>query len=86
MGENCDRPMIGVIHMNLMRITRDDLYRSMCPFCMQGRLSMDRDHKSKLLLKTGRCDLCGQRVEYLDFDELSFASIENAARKKGKLK
>ena len=84
-GVNRDRPVIGVVHMNLHRVVREDVYSSICPFCVQGNLSMDRDAKKKLV-KTGRCNLCGQRVEYLDFGDLAFVKVENAMREKGKMK
>lgn len=74
-----------MVHINLPRVTRKDVYSSLCPFCVQGRLSMDRDEKKKLV-KTGSCNRCGQRVEYLDFNDLAFAKIENSLRAKGKLK
>lgn len=83
-GVNKDRPVIGVVHMNLNRVVREDVYSSWCPFCPQGKLSMDRGAKKKLV-KTGRCNLCGQRVEYLDFNDLSFVKVENAMREKGKM-
>jgi uncharacterized protein (DUF983 family) len=76
---NRDRPVISVVHQNLHRVTREDIYRSVCPFCYQGNLSMDRDAKKKLL-KTGRCNRCGQRVEYLDFNDLAFVKVESRKR------
>jgi uncharacterized protein (DUF983 family) len=84
-GANRDRPVIGVVYINLSRVLREDIYSSCCPFCVQGKLSMDRGAK-RMLMKTGRCNLCGQRVEYLDFDDLSFVKVENSMRAKGKLK
>ena len=83
---NRDRPVIGVVHMNLNRVNTKDLYTSICPFCYQGNLSMDRDFRTKKLLKTGRCNRCGQRVEYLDFNDLAFVKVENTMKTKGKMK
>jgi len=68
---NIDEPVLEVRHADLKRSSVDSLYRSECPKCLEGILPVQRDMETFQLIEHDRCLLCGQRVRYLDIEELS---------------
>jgi hypothetical protein len=68
--DNLDAPVLEVRHADLTRQSGDSRYRSVCPVCLEGLLLVQRDDTSFVLREFDNCILCGQRVRYLDIEEL----------------
>ena len=66
-GKNIYKPVMRVKHQELKRISDDSMFKSVCPECKEGILFVRRDQNTSKLLKGDMCCLCGQRVEYIDF-------------------
>lgn len=63
--KNIQKPVVELYHSRLVRVG-DSIYRSECPFCIDGILPVQRDEASGVLLSLDRCVSCGQAVKYLD--------------------
>lgn len=66
-GINRQRPVCRVRHDTLTR-EGDSRYKSTCPECESGLLTMQRTTPGGRLLRHDRCTLCCQRFFYTDID------------------
>ena len=69
-GANLSKPVISVFWSRLQPIDDNSIFRRECPFCQEGILPVTRDTTTLVILPTDRCLYCGQRVNYLDIDEI----------------
>ena len=72
--KNIYTPIMKVKHAKLKTWDTDSLFKRICPKCKIGCLPVCRDLRSGRLQRVDRCMLCGQAVEYEDFDEV-FAGV-----------
>lgn len=63
--KNLSRPTVSVLHSELTR-SGDSAYKSDCPVCKEGILSVSREEGTMRLVRTDFCRLCGQTFRYLD--------------------
>lgn len=69
-GSNINEPILQVNHFELNPLDeRPNRWASECPKC-SGVLTVARDKDTFELLPFDRCVLCGQRVEYLDIEDM----------------
>ncbi len=69
---NINEPVLIVLHAKLEPV-RPDAFKRKCPVCDEGVLLGARDNSTFKILPNDRCILCGQRVKYLDVEELNNA-------------
>lgn len=67
--KNMYTKVIKLYHKNLKRFD-DGVFKSYCPFCEKGILLVARNSDTLILEAEDMCFSCGQRIEYLDIDEL----------------
>ncbi len=63
-------PVIEVYHSRLGIVTISSRYKRECPFCDRGMLLVGRDKKTFELEEYDGCLYCGQRVRYIDIEEM----------------
>jgi len=68
-GINVARKIEKVKHSDLTRMDNSQ-FRSICPFCREGILLVQRDPNTLQLVKEDHCLLCGQRVIYSDIKKV----------------
>lgn len=68
-GVNLKNPILEVNHKDLPKIA-DKLYARPCPICKKGILFVGRNNETFILEEYDNCVLCGQRVRYLDIQEM----------------
>jgi len=66
-----EAPTIDVVHFELTPASdADNLWRSVCPACKHGWLLAMRQPATFVLQEFDVCTLCGQRVRYVDIDDM----------------
>lgn len=65
-GINREKEPIVVAHALLERCSENSGYRSGCPVCKAGTLSVRRDPETHEIVSEDNCVLCGQRFIYTD--------------------
>lgn len=68
-GININKITMNVLHKNLKRVEESE-WKRICPACNKGLLLVLRNLETFKLEKIDHCILCGQRVEYLDIEEM----------------
>lgn len=68
-SRNMNRETISVSHSELTRYG-DGIYRSECPECKVGLLSVHKDQETLILEEYDTCVLCGQSFRYLDIETM----------------
>ena len=66
---NINKSPIYVFHKN-MKEHDGSCYKRECPFCENGVFFVQRDQETMAILPKDMCSWCGQRVIYMDFEEL----------------
>ena len=67
--KNFNAPILEIPHLELNRYG-DSCYKSCCPVCKDGILLVGRDFKTLELEEFDRCISCGQRIKYLDIQQM----------------
>ncbi len=67
--ERIEEPVIRVYHARLGIVTSSQ-WRRECPFCDRGILLVGRDKHSFELQEYDNCLFCGQRVRYMDIEQM----------------
>jgi hypothetical protein len=68
--DNGRAPVRRVRHAKLPPADEPARLARQCPACRRGALRLHRDPTTFELWEVDHCDLCGQRVRYLDIAEL----------------
>lgn len=70
-GDNIVAPMLELNHHELTPASEvPNKLASKCPACNYGTLGCNRDHETLILIDFDACLFCGQRVRYLDIEDL----------------
>ncbi len=68
--ERVEEPVISVYHARLGIVTDSSQWRRECPFCDRGMFLVGRDRCSFELQEYDHCIGCGQRVRYMDIEQM----------------
>lgn len=68
-GINIENSIMQVYHKNLEDY-EPRKWKKICPRCKVGLLLVGRNQENNKLLELDHCVLCGQKVRYLDIEEM----------------
>ncbi len=68
---NQEEPTLSIVHFQLDPADeKANHWASKCPQCKEGRLPVRRHRSSNQIAKNDICLLCGQRVVYIDIEDM----------------
>lgn len=67
---NRQKPTVAVYWSSLLPVGDDPVYRRECPFCKDGIFLVGRDRETFKLEEFDGCISCGQRIRYIDIEEM----------------
>lgn len=62
--------IIKLYHSRLQSVDSETHYRKECPFCDRGMFLVGRNRETYILEEHDYCINCGQRVQYLDIEQM----------------
>jgi hypothetical protein len=65
-GENVKAERMRVAHADLRRVNSSSQFKSWCPKCKEGMLTVCRQQSSGTIINIDRCIQCGQQFLYTD--------------------
>lgn len=80
-GANTGRPHLEVRHADLERVGPKDRWKSRCPVCGEGVLTVRRNELTLEIERWDACLLCGQRFQYMDIRAMRGAPRRGLTRR-----
>ncbi len=66
---NVNSPVIMIAHGSLERLSKDSVTVE-CTECPIGLVGPERDRTTLVTISTARCDMCAQRFEWTDLEDI----------------